>query len=188
MSDIVGASGRSLLIPCIAPKSIQNFTLSWRFSQGRHPSVLLTYDSRTRQTSSSWEGQVKLDQQQVLLGNGSLRLLSPESGENTGSYTCTFSAFQTRHVVQTWVNVTGPETAPMTGQKETDLWIVAVIVGLLGLLVIAIFICRRRRARSEQKDQVIEDTEMQPMQPVKPVNEPTAQGHHLTEDRKDTYT
>ncbi|KAL2095286.1 hypothetical protein ACEWY4_010005 [Coilia grayii] len=103
---LFGESGRSLLIPCVTPKPLRNFTLTWSFSQGRNPIILLTYDSRTRQTSSSWEGQVELDQEQVLLGNGSLRLLSPESGEDTGSYTCTFSAFQTRHVVQTWVNVT----------------------------------------------------------------------------------
>ncbi|XP_063060276.1 uncharacterized protein hhla2a.1 [Engraulis encrasicolus] len=169
-ADITGVSGRSLLVPCITPKPPpEGFTLSWTFSQdGRNPAItLLTYDSRTQQTSSStWQGRVELDQEQVLLGNGSLRLLSPESGENTGSYACNFAALQTRHVVQTWVNVTGPQTARRTGEnKETELWVVAVVVIVLGLLIIAVFICKRRRARSQQKDIVIEDTEMQPMQP-----------------------
>ncbi|XP_041947832.1 uncharacterized protein LOC121708937 [Alosa sapidissima] len=110
-ADIVDESGGSVLVPCVAPKdfTLQNFTLSWTFSPSSDPSVdpsaLLTYDSRTRQTSMPSEG-VELDQEQVLLGNGSLRLLSPESAENTGHYTCTFSALQTRHLVQTWVNIT----------------------------------------------------------------------------------
>ncbi|XP_042564298.1 uncharacterized protein hhla2a.1 isoform X2 [Clupea harengus] len=186
--DTMGQSGRSLLVPCVAPKPLQIFTLSWSFSRGHDTSVLLTYDSRTRRTSGPWKGRVELDQEQVLLGNGSLHLLSPESGENTGSYTCTFSALQTRHVVQTWVNITGPQTAPSTGHKESDLWIIAVVVALLALLITAVLICKRRRARSEQKNRVTEDTEMQPMQTVKPVSESTVEASRLTADQKDTHT
>ncbi|XP_041949079.1 CD276 antigen-like isoform X2 [Alosa sapidissima] len=192
-ADIVDESGGSVLVPCVAPKdfTLQNFTLSWTFSPSSDPSVdpsaLLTYDSRTRQTSMPSEG-VELDQEQVLLGNGSLRLLSPESAENTGHYTCTFSALQTRHLVQTWVNITGPHTASITGHKEGELWVVAVVVGVLALLVIAILLCKRRARRSKQRDAVIEDTESQPMHTVKPVGASTVEGSHLTENLKDTCT
>ncbi|XP_076130470.1 CD276 antigen-like isoform X2 [Alosa pseudoharengus] len=185
-ADIVDESGGSVLVPCVAPKdfTLQNFTLSWTFSPSSDPSVdpsaLLTYDSRTRQTSMPSEGGVELDQGQVLLGNGSLRLLSPESAENTGHYTCTFSALQTRHLVQTWVNITGPHTMPITGHKG-ELWVVAVVVAVLALLVIAILLCKRR-GRSKQKDAVIEDTESQPMHTVKPVGASTVEGSHLTEN------
>ncbi|XP_048093337.1 uncharacterized protein LOC125290931 isoform X2 [Alosa alosa] len=192
-ADIVDESGGSVLVPCVAPKdfTLQNFTLSWTFSPSSDPSVdpsaLLTYDSRTRQTSMPSEG-VELDQEQVLLGNGSLRLLSPESAENTGHYTCTFSALQTRHLVQTWVNITAPHTVPITGHKEGELWVVAVVVGVLALLVIAILLCKRRARRSKQRDAVIEDTESQPMHTVKPVGASTVEGSHLTENLKDTCT
>ncbi|XP_048086034.1 uncharacterized protein LOC125285555 [Alosa alosa] len=122
-ADIVDESGGSVLVPCVAPKdfTLQNFTLSWTFSPSSDPSVdpsaLLTYDSRTRQTSMPSEG-VELDQEQVLLGNGSLRLLSPESAENTGHYTCTFSALQTRHLVQTWVNITDRSAGSPSGHAN----------------------------------------------------------------------
>ncbi|XP_062391787.1 uncharacterized protein LOC134079726 [Sardina pilchardus] len=112
--DLFGDSGESVLVPCVAPKgfTLQNFTLSWTFSRSRSddpgddPSVLLTYDSRTRRPSMPWEGGVELDPEQVLLGNGSLRLLRPDSVQNTGRYTCTFSAPHTTHLIHTWVNIT----------------------------------------------------------------------------------
>ncbi|XP_062391916.1 CD276 antigen-like [Sardina pilchardus] len=195
-ADIVVKTDESVLVPCVAPKgfTLQNFTLSWTFSRSRSddpgddPSVLLTYDSRTRRPSMPWEGGVELDPEQVLLGNGSLRLLRPDSVENTGRYTCSFSAPHTTHLIHTWVNITATHTAAMTGHKESELWIVAVVVAVLALLVIAILLCKRRASRSKRKDVTIEDPETQPMQTVRPVGESTVESSHLTENVKDTYT
>uniref|UniRef100_A0AAY3ZZE5 Ig-like domain-containing protein n=1 Tax=Denticeps clupeoides TaxID=299321 RepID=A0AAY3ZZE5_9TELE len=95
-----------VLIPCTAPKALQNFTLTWTFTRKNEPMIILTYDSRNRRITNLWESQVALDQDQVILGNGSLQLPNPESEDNTGSYTCIFSGFQTKHIIQSWVNIT----------------------------------------------------------------------------------
>ena len=102
--------GRAFSIPCIAPRNLHNFSLPWTFSGSSEPAAVTTvirYDSRTRLTFNLWEGQAGLeDQDAVLAGNGSLLLQNPESQEHTGTYTCTFSGLQSRHTVQTKVNVT----------------------------------------------------------------------------------
>uniref|UniRef100_A0A667Y2K1 Ig-like domain-containing protein n=1 Tax=Myripristis murdjan TaxID=586833 RepID=A0A667Y2K1_9TELE len=98
--------GCKLSIPCIAPHNLQNFSLTWTFASSSEPAVILRYDTRTKHTFNLWEGQAELDQDLILLGNGSLLLLSPETQEHTGTYTCTFSGLQSRHTVQTRVNIT----------------------------------------------------------------------------------
>ncbi|KAJ7996706.1 hypothetical protein DPEC_G00239800 [Dallia pectoralis] len=104
--ELFGKVGRELSVPCIAPQNLQNFTLTWTFTRTNEPAVILSYDSRTRRTSNFWEGRAELEQNRVLMGNGSLLLKHPETQENTGIYTCTFSGLQNRHVVQTQVNIT----------------------------------------------------------------------------------
>ncbi|XP_045080421.1 uncharacterized protein LOC123492194 [Coregonus clupeaformis] len=104
--DMIGEASRELSIPCMAPQNLQNFSLTWTFTRTNEPTVILSYDSRTRQTSNLWEGRVGLEQDRVLMGDGSLLLHNPESQEHTGTYTCTFSGFQNRHMVQTQVNIT----------------------------------------------------------------------------------
>lgn len=98
--------GRTLCIPCIAPHSPQNFSLFWTFTSSREPTVILRYDSRHGHIFNLWEGRAELDPDQLLLGNGSLLLHKPDSEEHSGTYTCTFSGLQSRHVVQTTVNIT----------------------------------------------------------------------------------
>uniref|UniRef100_A0A4W5RJ97 Ig-like domain-containing protein n=1 Tax=Hucho hucho TaxID=62062 RepID=A0A4W5RJ97_9TELE len=97
---------RELFIPCMAPQNLQNVSLTWTFTRTNEPTVILNYDSKTRRTSNLWEGRARLEQDQVLMGNGSILLRNPESQEHTGIYTCIFSGFQSRHVVQTQVNIT----------------------------------------------------------------------------------
>lgn len=104
--DITQEEGYALSIPCMAPHSLQNFSLTWTFTLFTEPTVILRYDSRTRLTLNQWEGQAELDQDQLLLGDGSLLLQKPDRGEHSGTYACTFSGLQSRHVVQTKVNIT----------------------------------------------------------------------------------
>uniref|UniRef100_A0A4W5JR66 Ig-like domain-containing protein n=1 Tax=Hucho hucho TaxID=62062 RepID=A0A4W5JR66_9TELE len=104
--ELIGEAGRELSIPCIAPKNLQNFSLTWTFIRTNDPTVILSYDSRTRRTSNLWEGHAGLEQDQVLMSNGSLLLHNPESEGHSGTYTCTFTGFQRRHMVQTQVNIT----------------------------------------------------------------------------------
>uniref|UniRef100_A0A3P8YZE0 Ig-like domain-containing protein n=1 Tax=Esox lucius TaxID=8010 RepID=A0A3P8YZE0_ESOLU len=114
--ELIGEASRELSIPCIAPQNLQNFTLIWTFTRTNEPTLILSYDSRTGRTTNYWEGRAGLEQHWVLMGNGSLLLNYPESQENTGTYTCTFSGLQSRHVVQTQVNIT--ET-PIGGTQIT---------------------------------------------------------------------
>uniref|UniRef100_A0A3Q1B609 Ig-like domain-containing protein n=1 Tax=Amphiprion ocellaris TaxID=80972 RepID=A0A3Q1B609_AMPOC len=104
--DITQEEGHALSIPCIAPHSLQNFSLTWTFASSTEPTVILRYDNRTRHTFNLWEGQAELDQDLLLMGDGSLLLHKPDREEHSGTYICTFSGLQSRHVVQTKVNVT----------------------------------------------------------------------------------
>lgn len=104
--DITQEEGQALSIPCIAPHSLQNFSLTWTFVLSSEPTVILRYDNRTRHILNLWEGQAELDQDLLLLGDGSLLLHKPDTEEHSGTYTCTFSGQQSRHIVQTRVNIT----------------------------------------------------------------------------------
>jgi len=104
--DMTQEEGHVLSIPCIAPHSLQNFSLSWTFSSSNEPTLILRYDNKTRHTVNLWESQAEVDQDLLLLGDGSLLLSKPDSEEHSGTYTCTFSGSQSRHVVQTKVNIT----------------------------------------------------------------------------------
>lgn len=68
--------------------------------------VILRYDNRTRHTFNLWEGQAEVDRDLLLLGNGSLLLHKAEAEEHSGTYTCVFTDQQSRHTVQTSVNIT----------------------------------------------------------------------------------
>uniref|UniRef100_A0A3Q3B6Z1 HERV-H LTR-associating 2a, tandem duplicate 2 n=1 Tax=Kryptolebias marmoratus TaxID=37003 RepID=A0A3Q3B6Z1_KRYMA len=85
---------------------LQNFSLTWTFASSSEPTLIVRYDNRTRHTVNLWEGQAELDQDLLLQGDGSLLLDKPDSGEHSGTYSCTFSSSQSRHVVQTEVNIT----------------------------------------------------------------------------------
>jgi len=98
--------GHALSIPCIAPHSLQNFSLTWTFAVSSEPAVILRYETKTRLTFNLWEGLAELDQDSLLLGNGSLLLHKPGIEEQSGTYTCTLLGLQSRHVVQTRVNIT----------------------------------------------------------------------------------
>ena len=101
-----GVEGKDLYIPCMAPQNFQNFSLTWTFTRANKPTiVILDYDSRTNQTLNPWKGWAGLEKDNILKGNGSLLLQDPVSLEHTGIYMCTFSGLQSRHMVQTLVNI-----------------------------------------------------------------------------------
>lgn len=93
-------------IPCIAPHSFQNFSLTWTFAASSQPTVMLRYDTKTRHTFNLWEGQAELDQERLSVGDGSLLIHKPEVEEHSGTYICTFSGLQSKHIVRTKVNIT----------------------------------------------------------------------------------
>uniref|UniRef100_A0A8C5G705 HERV-H LTR-associating 2a, tandem duplicate 2 n=1 Tax=Gouania willdenowi TaxID=441366 RepID=A0A8C5G705_GOUWI len=108
---IIQEEGRALAIPCIPPHSVQNFSLTWTFTLSSDITVIVKYDNRTKHTFNLWEGQAELDQDLLLQGDGSLLLPKPDLEQHSGTYTCTFVALQSRHTIQTKVNITVASTS-----------------------------------------------------------------------------
>ncbi|XP_013984742.1 uncharacterized protein isoform X1 [Salmo salar] len=131
--ELIGEAGRELSIPCIAPQNLQNFSLTWTFTRTNDPTVILSYDNRTRRTSNLWEGRAGLEQDQVLMSKGSLLLHNPESEKHSGTYTCTFTGFQRRHMVQNQVNITARRpTAGVTNvMADHMLWMIPAVSAIL---------------------------------------------------------
>ncbi|MFT7800302.1 CD276 antigen-like isoform X1 [Arapaima gigas] len=121
--DVTGIAGQPLTIPCLAPRDLTNFTLTWTFLREQRPSTILTYSSYTGLMTNSWSDQAEVDGIQARSGNGSIRLWKLRNEENAGLYTCTFSAFQMSHTVLTRVSITGA----VMGMNLLRLWIVAII-------------------------------------------------------------
>uniref|UniRef100_A0A3Q2PM08 HERV-H LTR-associating 2a, tandem duplicate 2 n=1 Tax=Fundulus heteroclitus TaxID=8078 RepID=A0A3Q2PM08_FUNHE len=115
--DITHEEGHPLSISCMAPHSLLNFSLTWTISFPTEQTLILKYDNRTGHMVNMWEDQALLDPDLLLQGDGSLLLSRPDSEEHSGTYTCTFSGLQSRHVVQTRVNIT---VAPVS---EFDMFI-----------------------------------------------------------------
>ncbi|XP_013984741.1 CD276 antigen homolog [Salmo salar] len=198
---LIGEAGQELSIPCIAPQNLQNFSLTWTFSRTNDPTVILSYDSRTRRTSNLWVGRAGLKLDQVLMGDGSLFLHNPESREQTGTYTCTFTGFQSRHVVQTQVNIRSRSQLPVTEKmpKTTDqaertgeshfqmLVIVVVVAVVVAAVITALLLYRKLRANQRQAGgTTVEDTEMQPTETIKTDDSPM-DNCQLTEYHNNSY-
>ncbi|KAL0156606.1 hypothetical protein M9458_047852, partial [Cirrhinus mrigala] len=98
--------GQDFIIPCVAPWNLQNFTLTWSFTKEHKSSTIYTYDSLTKRSSNVWKENVRLVTARGQGGDGSLQLHNLLSLEHTGTYTCILSAHQTKHEVQTRVNIT----------------------------------------------------------------------------------
>uniref|UniRef100_A0A3B4YNG1 Ig-like domain-containing protein n=1 Tax=Seriola lalandi dorsalis TaxID=1841481 RepID=A0A3B4YNG1_SERLL len=145
--DISQEEGHALSIPCIAPHSLQNFSLTWTFTLSSEPTVILRYDSRTRHTFNLWEGQAELDQDLLLLGDGSLLLHKPDSEEHSGTYTCTLSGLQSRHIVQTKVNITVASISVDEQSVQRSWWCTAASAAfVLFTIIVALPQCVRQRA------------------------------------------
>ncbi|KAK6316793.1 hypothetical protein J4Q44_G00121930 [Coregonus suidteri] len=201
--ELIGEAGRDLSIPCMAPQNLQNFSLTWTFTRTNDESnVILSYDSLTRRTSNLWESRVGLEQDQVLMGDGSLLLHNPESQEHTGTYTCTFSGFQNRHMVQTQVTIRSTlqrsltENMPnaggqaeRTGKSHSKMWVIAVVVAVVAAVTTALLLYRKQRANQRQANRTtVEDTEMQPMETIKTSDDLPMDNCQLTAEHNNGHT
>ncbi|KAK6305564.1 hypothetical protein J4Q44_G00243440 [Coregonus suidteri] len=199
---LIGEAGQELSIPCIDRQNLQNFSLTWTFSRTNEPTVILSYNSRTRRISNLWEGRAGLKPDQVLMGDGSLLLHNPESQEHTGTYTCTFTGFQRRHMVQTQVNIRSRSQLPVTEKmpKTTDqiertgeshfhmLMIVVVVAVVVAAVITALLLYRKLRANQRQAGgTTVEDTEMEPMETIKTANDSPMDNCQLTEDHSNSH-
>ncbi|KAL4657361.1 CD276 antigen-like isoform X2 [Arapaima gigas] len=167
--DVTGIAGQPLTIPCLAPRDLTNFTLTWTFLREQRPSTILTYSSYTGLMTNSWSDQAEVDGIQARSGNGSIRLWKLRNEENAGLYTCTFSAFQMSHTVLTRVSI--------TAESHARPWIIAAVVVTLVLLGLALVVYAQRtglfhswRQMSEQQEHSgsCGTTEMEGLETAKP--------------------
>ncbi|KAM3600797.1 uncharacterized protein V6R79_002583 [Siganus canaliculatus] len=143
---IIQEEGHALSIPCVAPHDLQNFTLTWTFTSSTEPTVILRYDTKTRHTLNLWEGQADLDQDLLPLGDGSLVLYKPDIEEHSGTYTCTFSGLQSKHVIQSNVNITHSALSVDEHTVQRSWWSTAASVAFFFVTIIAVLPqCVRQR-------------------------------------------
>ncbi|XP_051258157.1 HERV-H LTR-associating protein 2 [Dicentrarchus labrax] len=145
---ITHGEGHALSIPCITPHSLQNFSLTWTFTSSSEPTVILRYDTKTKHTFNLWEGQAELDQDLLFLGDGSLLLHKPDTEEHSGTYTCTFSGLQSKHIVQTKVNITVSPISVDEQSLKRSWWSTAASAAFfLFTIIVALPQCVRQRAK-----------------------------------------
>ncbi|KAJ0004484.1 hypothetical protein NQD34_010698, partial [Periophthalmus magnuspinnatus] len=143
--NIMQEEGDTLSIPCIAPHNIQNYSLVWTLTSSYEPVVILRYDNRTRLTFNLWEGQADLDQDLLLIGDGSLLVHKPNPDEHSGIYTCVFSSDQGRHTVITHINITETPISTNEQRVQRSRWsTVASVVFVLVVIIVALPQCIRQ--------------------------------------------
>uniref|UniRef100_A0A3P9HW52 HERV-H LTR-associating 2a, tandem duplicate 2 n=1 Tax=Oryzias latipes TaxID=8090 RepID=A0A3P9HW52_ORYLA len=146
--DVTNEEGHPVLIPCNAPQMLHNFSLTWTFSSSSEPTLILRYDNRTRQTTNQWEGQAELDQDLVLLGDGSLLLNKPDSQEHSGTYTCMFTALHSKHIFQTKVNITVAAISVDEQNTQRSWWSSAASAAfVLFTVIVALLQCVKQNAK-----------------------------------------
>ncbi|RVE63796.1 hypothetical protein OJAV_G00139840 [Oryzias javanicus] len=149
--DLTYEEGHPVLIPCNAPQMLRNFSLTWTFTSSSEPTLILRYDNRTRHTVNQWEGQAELDQDLVLLGDGSLLLKKPNSQDHSGTYTCTFTAVNTKRIFQTNVNITVAATSVDEQSMQRSWWSTAAsAVFVLFTVIVALLQCVKQNAKENR--------------------------------------
>uniref|UniRef100_A0A3B5R4Z5 HERV-H LTR-associating 2a, tandem duplicate 2 n=1 Tax=Xiphophorus maculatus TaxID=8083 RepID=A0A3B5R4Z5_XIPMA len=150
--NITHEEGHPLSISCMAPHSLENFSLTWTISSLVEQTLILKYDNRTGHMVNLWEGQAVLDQDQLLQGDGSLLLSRPDSMEHSGTYTCAFSSLQSRHIVQTKVNITVALISVDKKSQQRSWWSTAASAAfVLFTIIVALPRCARQRALEARK-------------------------------------
>uniref|UniRef100_A0A3Q3EHP4 HERV-H LTR-associating 2a, tandem duplicate 2 n=1 Tax=Labrus bergylta TaxID=56723 RepID=A0A3Q3EHP4_9LABR len=144
-ADITHEEGHALSIACIAPPSLQNFSLTWTFTPSSEPTVILRYDTKTRHTFNLWEGKATPDQDLLPLGDGSLLLHKPDIEEHSGTYICSFSGLQSKHVVQTRVNITVSSIVDESSVQRSWWSTAASVAFVLFTIIVALPQCVRQR-------------------------------------------
>ncbi|XP_040921673.1 uncharacterized protein hhla2b.1 [Toxotes jaculatrix] len=152
-TEIRGAEGRDLTIPCSAPSYLNNPSLEWSFFNGKDVSHILTYDSRSGQSVStpSWHDHVELDSYGVPFGDGSLRLMDPKHSEHTGSYTCMFSMPHNTHTERTDVTIDSPVDQRSTSEESSHWWVVGLVIAGLVLALAGMLAYLKVKGRSGRK-------------------------------------
>uniref|UniRef100_A0A4W4GFT2 Ig-like domain-containing protein n=1 Tax=Electrophorus electricus TaxID=8005 RepID=A0A4W4GFT2_ELEEL len=147
-TEMTGKDGQDLVIPCMAPKNLKNFTLTWTFTREEQHKEILTYYSENKKIVNQWDKHAKLDQDKALMGEGSLYLDDLEGSKQSGTYICIFSGSQAKHTVQTRVNISASRVVPQKENVNRKLWILAVVVAVLALLCVILYMFRKYRGKN----------------------------------------
>ncbi|XP_036451242.1 V-set domain-containing T-cell activation inhibitor 1 [Colossoma macropomum] len=157
-TEMVGKIGHELIIPCLAPKNLKNFTLTWTFAKRNKNKDILTYHSQSHKVINQWKEEAELDLEKARTGDGSLYLDDHEVSKHAGKYTCTFSGPRVTYIVQTSVSVSSSSAAAQKENSKSKLWVLAVVVAALTVLGVLYYLYRKYIGNSKALE---EDTEMQ---------------------------
>uniref|UniRef100_A0A4W6G3G3 Ig-like domain-containing protein n=1 Tax=Lates calcarifer TaxID=8187 RepID=A0A4W6G3G3_LATCA len=157
--EIRGTEARDLTIPCSAPPYLNNPALEWSFSNGKDPSHILTYDSRSGHSDSTppWDKHVELDGFRVPFGDGSLRLMDPKHSEHTGSYTCMFSMPYNKHTERTEVTIDNPRS---TADQSSYWWVVGLVIAGLVLALVGMLAYLKMRGKDGRQEMRTDKTDI----------------------------
>ncbi|KAG5850357.1 V-set domain-containing T-cell activation inhibitor 1 [Anguilla rostrata] len=184
--ELSSEEGGELIIPCLSPTDLHNFTLTWTFTRADKPEDILTFNSQSSLTSNQWAGQAQVDHDRVLSGDGSLRLQNLQNAEHTGTYTCTFSAARSRHMVYTSVNISATAAEKLQGEGSYWLWVIAIVLATLIVLITVLILCRKKKAdRSPASKPAEVATEMQAVPTDEKENVFQSENSNLTKDQTD---
>ncbi|KAG9263728.1 hypothetical protein AMEX_G23788 [Astyanax mexicanus] len=175
-TEIAGKVGQDLTIPCIAPKNLRNFNLTWTFRKKGKTKDILTYNSQTHVIVNHWDEDAEVELDKAQMGDGSLYLDDLEQSKHSGKYTCIFSGPKVKYTVQTSVNIGSTQAVAQTGKSKSNLWVLAVVVAALALLGVLYYMYRKYRRKSKSSGQ---DTEMQTVLKDKGTDELPAQNQPL---------
>lgn len=96
--------------------NLKNLTLTWSFISRNTNTDILTYYSQTQRIKNHWDDQAELDLNKTLMGDGSL-YLNNICSKHSGTYTCTLTGYQAKHIVQTLVKISASKAVTQTGKK-----------------------------------------------------------------------
>ncbi|XP_051971497.1 uncharacterized protein hhla2a.1 [Xyrauchen texanus] len=172
------SEGQDLVIPCPAHKNLKFSSLVWTFTKANTTTEILKYDSLTHKTTS-FRDHIKLTEEDVVNGDGSLTLQKPVGANHSGIYTCVFSGEKTRHLIQIHVSFT--HTRQGKDFVAYNLWMLGIVVGLLGLLALTLLIKRYKAKSKRSQENAQADEEMQRMNTAKPTEQPQAESNLMTQ-------
>ncbi|XP_072515217.1 HERV-H LTR-associating protein 2 [Salminus brasiliensis] len=178
-TEIAGKDGQDLIIPCVAPKKMKNFNLTWTFAKTGKNKDILTYNSQTRTIVNHWDSDAEVELDKAQMGDGSLYLDDLEGSKYSGNYTCMFSGPQVKYTVQTSVNIDSSQAVAQTGKSKSNLWVLAVVVAGVALLGVLYYIYRKYRGKSKTSKNSGQDTEMQAVNQDKRAEETPAEDRPL---------
>ncbi|KAL4657362.1 hypothetical protein GN956_G4890 [Arapaima gigas] len=150
--DMIGTAGQALTIPCLAPRNLTDFTLTWSFIGEQASFTILTFRSLTAEVNIHGPDQAQVNISEAKLGNGTLQLPMGQSQVKARKYNCTFSSFQSTHTILTYISVTDATTA----ERCLRLFAIPLLLWIVVALGCIVYIKRKEKANKLSLSEAVE--------------------------------